>query len=58
MGVLYRGSYLGSSHSSVSVGTPTHCDDQAILILKVFWFKPPVSFWVYKYTIADMCMVF
>lgn len=30
-------SYLGSSHSSVHADTPTHCNDQAILILKVSW---------------------
>lgn len=34
---LVLGSYLGSSHSSVHADTPTHCNDQAILILKVSW---------------------
>lgn len=34
---LMLGSYLSSSHSSVHADTPTHCNDQAILILKVSW---------------------
>lgn len=37
MDVLYWGSYLSSSHSSANVGTPTHYNDQPILILKVSW---------------------
>lgn len=39
MDSLYWGSYLGSSHSSVSVNTPSRCNDQAILILKICWFS-------------------
>lgn len=34
---LVLGSYLSSSHSTVHADTPTHCNDQAILILKVSW---------------------